>query len=586
MKQIINLERLKSQMAKEFGITVEQINQYLQKEVFNKEISQLNQRQLRQTLTNANGELKRLFGTYANGLKDDWKTLFGHRYQLQAGETYRQYLNTPKALQAYADKIFDKPLNLTANTGISLNELLAKFSDDEAKKITNAIRLAHYESLPNSKLVQMIRGSKAQRYQDGILATSTRHAKTIANTGTAIMASEAKQQFIKDNKDTVRGIKVVATLDLRTSAICRHLDGEFMPIERAKYPPYHFNCRSSFEIVYDGYIPPKQRASMNGVVENQTYYEWLKTQPDNYQDEVLGKKRAKLFRDGDMTAEKFRQLQLDRNFTPMTLDEMVALEPTAFDKAFGAVIKLDNIKDGVLTVKRADWGNLPNVMIAHTKDTITTHKHYQKAKSGELSSALFLVDEYLTDDFVLKLHHAIKGYDNVRIVPVHAEEQLGRNKIPMAYALALSEMLGVDMDLDIVQAKRAYRTSSDGVGRLLKRVSFDGVVLSGHHYVIVDDVITQGGTLADLRGFIESKGGKVILASTLNGKPNSAKLPITKATLGQLRKQAGKEIEQWWQEQFGYDFSQFTESEARYLAKQIHRYGIDAIRDTLFASRP
>ncbi|AKI27181.1 hypothetical protein [Moraxella phage Mcat5] len=41
----------------------------------------------------------------------------------------------------------------------------------------------------------------------------------------------------------------------------------------------------------------------------------------------------------------------------------------------------------------------------------------------------------------------------------------------MAYALALSEMLGVDMDLGIVQAKRAYRTSSDGVGRLLKRVS-------------------------------------------------------------------------------------------------------------------
>lgn len=58
-------------MAKEFGITVEQINQYLQKEFFNKEISQLNQRQLRQTLTNANGELKRLFGAYANDLKED-----------------------------------------------------------------------------------------------------------------------------------------------------------------------------------------------------------------------------------------------------------------------------------------------------------------------------------------------------------------------------------------------------------------------------------------------------------------------------------------------------------------------------------
>ena len=378
-------------MAKEFGITVEQINQYLQKEVFNKEISQLTQRQLRQTLTNANGELKRLFGAYAHGLKDDWKALFGHRYQLQAGETYRQYLNTPKALQAYADKIFDKPLHLTANTGISLNELLAKFSDDEAKKITNAIRLAHYESLTNSKLVQMIRGSRANRYQDGILATSTRHAKTIANTGTAIMASEAKQKFIKDNKDTVRGIKVVATLDLRTSAICRHLDGEFMPIERAKYPPYHFNCRSSFEIVYDGYTPPKQRASMDGVVKNQTYYEWLKNQPDGYQDEVLGKKRAKLFRDGGMTTEKFRQLQLDRNFTPMTLDEMRQAEPLVFENVFKTSLNRWISKD-----KREYYQELAKTYLAEpiakynlSVDEFMAIKHYTSDGFTSLNAYLY-----------------------------------------------------------------------------------------------------------------------------------------------------------------------------------------------------
>ncbi|EGE26892.1 putative phage head morphogenesis protein, partial [Moraxella catarrhalis O35E] len=28
---------------------------------------------------------------------------------------------------------------------------------------------------------------------------------------------------------------------------------------------------------------------MDGVVKNQTYYEWLKNQPAQYQDEVLGK---------------------------------------------------------------------------------------------------------------------------------------------------------------------------------------------------------------------------------------------------------------------------------------------------------
>ena len=579
MKTLINLERLKTKLANDFNVTIKDILAFLQRVVFNKEIGDLSQKEVNIVIKKTDSQLKTLFGAFITNLKTDWRRLFNHRYEVDSPKNI-------KALQKYADEVFAKPLQLDGKMGITLDELLDTFTDTERKKITNAIRLAHHDGLPNAKLVQMIRGSRARNYQDGILAITTRHAKTIAHTGTAIVANQAKQQFIHDNKDIIKGIKVIATLDLRTSSICRGLDGVFMPLDKARYPPYHFNCRSSFEIVYDGYQTPKQRASMDGVVKNQTYYEWLKNQPAQYQDEVLGKTRAKLFRDGGMTVERFRALQLDKHFTPLTLEQMRALEPKAFDKAFAAVVKLDNTKDRVLAVKRTDWGDLPNVMIAHAKDTITTHKHYQKAKSGELSSALFLVDEYLTDDFVLKLHHTIKGYDNVRIVPVHAEEQLGRNKIPMAYALALSEMLGVDMDLGIVQAKRAYRTSSDGVGRLLKRVSFDGVVLSGHHYMIVDDVITQGGTLADLRGFIESKGGKVILASTLNGKPNSAKLPITKATLGQLRKQAGKEIEQWWQEQFGYDFSQFTESEARYLAKQIHRYGIDAIRDILFASRP
>mgnify|MGYP006907835651 FL=1 len=76
---------------------------------------------------------------------------------------------------------------------------------------------------------------------------------------------------------------------------------------------------------------------MDGVVDNQSYYEWLKNQPAQYQDKVLGKTRAKLFRDGGMTVERFRALQLDKHFTPLTLEQMRALEPKAFEKAFGVI---------------------------------------------------------------------------------------------------------------------------------------------------------------------------------------------------------------------------------------------------------
>ncbi|AZQ94352.1 minor capsid protein [Moraxella catarrhalis] len=214
----------------------------------------------------------------------------------------------------------DSPIKLSAQVGVTLNQILAKFGDEQSTKISNAISYAYANGLPNQELVRIIRGTRKNRYQDGILQITTRHAKTIAHTGTAIVANQAKQQFIHDNKDIIKGIKVIATLDLRTSSICRGLDGVFMPLDKARYPPYHFNCRSSFEIVYDGYQTPKQRASMDGVVKNQSYYEWLKNQPKAYQVEVLGKKKAKLFQESSV--DEFKEF--DKNLRPMTLDEIKA----------------------------------------------------------------------------------------------------------------------------------------------------------------------------------------------------------------------------------------------------------------------
>ena len=88
-----------------------------------------------------------------------------------------------------------------------------------------------------------------------------------------------------------------------------------------------------------------------------------------------------------------------------------------------------------------------------------------------------------------------------------------------------------------------------------------------------------------MREDIEILGGIVVSITTLMGKPHSARLAITKPTLGQLRKSLGREFEAWWQEQFGYDFSKLTESEARYINKQFTRSGADTVRDTIIARR-
>lgn len=236
-------------------------------------------------------------------------------------------------------------------------------------------------------------------------------------------------------------------------------------------------------------------------------------------------------------------------------------------------------------VARSAWDSFPNVLIAQSHASITGHPDYAAAKQGDAAAALSVVQSVVTPEFARVLIDQLKPENCDYLVAVHAEEAAGRNKLPEAFAAVVEAITKVPEEARIVQAVKAHRTGADGFDRLIKRVVFDGHVERGKRYAILDDVITQGGTLADLKGYIEARGGVVIQALTLTGKPNSAIMSITKPTLGLLRKAAGKPLEEWWHEQFGFDFSRLTESEARYLTKQINRDGIDAVRDRIIAAR-
>ena len=124
---------------------------------------------------------------------------------------------------------------------------------------------------------------------------------------------------------------------LHNSPICRSLDHRVFKVGEGRRPPFHINCRSTLILVLDekyrGKGNSNQRASKDGLVANESYYEWLKTQPKSFQDDALGKKRAALFRDGGLSADDFARLNLNKNFEPLTLDEMRAKNPTAFEKA-------------------------------------------------------------------------------------------------------------------------------------------------------------------------------------------------------------------------------------------------------------
>ena len=119
------------------------------------------------------------------------------------------------------------------------------------------------------------------------------------------VANTASQQVYEANQDITKKYRYVSTLDTRTSAICRALDGREFEYGKGPKPPQHFNCRSTTvpvinyeELGFDA--PPSVtkggRASMDGPVPgNISYGQWLQYQPRAVQNEVLGETRAIYF---------------------------------------------------------------------------------------------------------------------------------------------------------------------------------------------------------------------------------------------------------------------------------------------------
>lgn len=225
---------------------------------------------------------------------------------------------------------------------------------------------------------------------------------------------------------------------------------------------------------------------------------------------------------------------------------------------------------------RTPWDDFKTVDILAEISRVHRHPDYAAAKKGDLHAALRLTATILDTGIMTQVTARYTALRPI-IVGVQAVEGAGVNIIPQTMAIFLADTLGLSLDTAIVQINRVGHTKASGWHRLLHQALFDGPVQTGADYVLVDDFIGQGGTLANLKGLIERYGGKVIGAIALTGKPYSATLALTQETLLTLRQKHGI-LESWWREQFGFGFAALTESEARYL---LRAEDVDTIRNRL-----
>ena len=178
---------------------------------------------------------------------------------------------------------------------------------------------------------------------------------------------------------------------------------------------------------------------------------------------------------------------------------------------------------------RTPWpDNFPDVVsFCNTSDRDHLRSyHWAKYKKDPRQAEILMGDIAKRKDFTATINKLkdLSATKNVIIVPIHSIELkskdrkntiAGSNPIPLQMALTISDHTGWGIDTDIVQKNIAGHTGANNFTRFAYPTLFDGKVKEGQQYLIVDDHVSMGGTVANCRGHIEQNGGKVIGISSL-----------------------------------------------------------------------
>ena len=206
---------------------------------------------------------------------------------------------------------------------------------------------------------------------------------------------------------------------------------------------------------------------------------------------------------------------------------------------------------------------------------LKAHVAYPRAKAGDEAAALDL----LLDMAVAWLYEQRARFaPGLLYVAHHAQEATGDNAIPQALAAVCAAVWGGKAEIGIVQSDRVYHTGADAMERMAARAQFVGTVQPGERYVLVDDVTSLGGTLAELANYIQHGGGKIKdVVVLVNAGRNPALVPQPK-NVQLLKRRFGDEIFNI----FGIKPEALTANEAQYL---VGFRSVDEIRNRLAAAR-
>ena len=254
--------------------------------------------------------------------------------------------------------------------GKTLSAWASNIKRADINKIRDEIRIGLIDGDTNREIARRVVGTARLRGSDGITEITRRQAAGITRTAVTAYSNAGKREYFAANKDIITTEVYTATLDARTTAICRALDGQRFPVAEGPYPPQHFSCRSVRIAVvgedligdrpmkastermlvreftggriqrrdllprgqkgkFDQFSRRRVRQLTGTVPATVNYEQWLRTQSVEFQNDVLGTTKARLFREGKLPLSRY----VSRRGDELTLAEMARRDAQAFVSA-------------------------------------------------------------------------------------------------------------------------------------------------------------------------------------------------------------------------------------------------------------
>lgn len=255
----------------------------------------------------------------------------------------------------------------------TLQQWVRRMERADLDRIMGQIRIGLVEGSNVPAITRRVVGTARLKGTDGVTAATRREATMFTRTALNQVANEAKKQFYVENEDVISFERYTATLDSRTTPVCMGLDGQRFRVGEGPYPPVHINCRSlriavvGAEVLaerpmktvtqqmllreyreangltraatadraslprghkskFDQFARKRTRDLIGRVPADTTYEQFLRAQPASFQDDVLGKTKGKLFREGKLPIRKFT----DETGAEYTLSELARRDRKAF----------------------------------------------------------------------------------------------------------------------------------------------------------------------------------------------------------------------------------------------------------------